>query len=142
MGHLMQAWFRYIAMVLIATLAGGAQACVALCAAPAVAVGAAVPRQQEKSEKSSCHRCPGNAPSEPTPAPEAPCKQCQTATQDRVAAERDHSFAKSVLELSVTPLLDVLPSTTVPPVSPAAVAREPVHPPPGERLHAFCLLLI
>lgn len=134
----MQAGFRYIAMVLIATLAGGAQACVALCAAPVVSVGAAVPQQ----EKSSCHRCPANAPSEPTPAPETPCKKCQAATQDRLAAERDQSFAKSVLELSVTPLLDVLSSVTAPPVSPAAVAREPVHPPPGERLHAFCLLLI
>jgi hypothetical protein len=133
----MQVGFRFIAMVLIATLAGGAQACVALCGAPAVPVRAVAARP----EKSSCHHCPAGLPTKSTPASETPCKQCQTATQDRLATERDQTVAKAALELSVTPLLDVLPSVTAP-VRPDAVAQVPVHPPPGDRLHEFCLLLI
>ena len=133
----MQVGFRYIAMVLIAALGGGAQACIALCGVPVVPVRALA----AAPEKSACHHCPVNAPGKPAPAPEGPCKQCQVSVLDRVAGEQDHSVVKAAVELNVAPLLDVLPSAPAP-VKSVGLVREPVHPPPGERLHEFCLLLI
>ena len=135
----MRAGFRYIAMVLIAALGGGAQACIAFCSGPVVGtrvVAAAGP------EKAACHHCSDKGAGKPvSPGPQQPCKQCQMAGLDRLAVEGDQGVVKAAVELSATPLLEV-------------VAREPVsvrldgfvpvrvHPPPGERLHAFCVLLI
>jgi hypothetical protein len=131
----MQAGFRLVAMVLAMTLAGGAQVCLALCTAPAAQTAKTTP------EKPACHRCPEKSPAKPNPEPATPCRQCQTATQDRLNTERDHSTLKPATELAFQPLLDIAP------ILPAVdttfeVTRPNVHSPPGERLHRYCLLLI
>jgi hypothetical protein len=137
----MQAWLRLISMVLVITLAGGAQACVALCAAPAQK---AQPAAATAPAKSSCHHCPEKGTLEkPVPAePAGPCKHCHSVTQDRLAAERDGSVLKAAFELSLLPFVE-FPGTVAPAVDrPFEVTRPPVDSPPGERLHQFCLLLI
>ena len=128
---------RLVAMVLVMTLAGGAQACLALCAAPAkpAQTAAATP------EKSSCHRCPEKAPTNPTPEPSAPCKHCQTAGQAQRAVERDHSTFKAAFELDSLPFAEL--TSDAPAVGHSFEVVPPrVHSPPGERLHQLCLLLI
>src|SRR4051812_22817080 len=129
----MQAGFRYIAMVLIAALGGGAQACIAFCAGLVMPVRVVAVATHEKS---SCHHCPAEAPGKPvSPAPEGPCKQCQAGALDRVAAEGDQGVVKAAVELSAAPLLEVVSATPVA-ARPAGFVPVRVHPPPGERLHA------
>ena len=135
----MQSRFRLVAMVLVITLAGGAQACQALCATPAK------PAQTAKAtpKKSACHGCPVQTPSEPAPTePTAPCKQCQTSSQERLAAERDGSLLKTASELTFLPFVELTPEAPAVARSSFEVAHPSVHSPPGERLHQFCLLLI
>ena len=140
----MQAGLRLVAMVLAITLAGGAQACLALCASPARAAMAVAPEKPPKEKPSSCHRCPSDkAPVEPAPAePSVPCKQCQTASHDRLAAERDGSLVlKTAFASAFLPFVELTPATPVLDRS-FEVTRLSIHSPPGERLHRFCLLLI
>ena len=140
----MQVRFRLVAMVLVMTLAGGAQACLALCASPASKPSATASAPTPAPEKpSSCHRCPSEkAPTDPAPAePSAPCKQCQTASQERLATERDSSILKTAFELTFLPFVELTPESPVPDRA-FEVAGPGAHSPPGERLHQFCLLLI
>lgn len=121
---------RLVATILALALAGGAQACVALCAAPAQAARPA-------AEKTSCHRC-GDKPARHEPA--TPCKHCQTASQDRLTAERDQ-LQKAGLDLSYLPTPEIAPLANV--LRPAADRpRLVAHGPPGDLLHQFCILLI
>src|SRR5258708_5764326 len=122
----MQALTRLISVLLVLALAGGAQACIASCANPA----------SPTTEKHACHRCDHSS----KPAPQPPCKNCQTAAQDRVAAERDH-LTTTAFDLSFSPLLELAPARplTRPLIQ---TPRPPTHGPPGNLFHQFCLLLI
>ena len=137
----MQGWIRLIAMVLVTTLAGGAQACVALCGAPAQK---AQPAASAAPAESSCRRCPAKSPEEPpAPAePTAPCKHCQSVGLDRVASERDGSLLKPAFELTLLPFVEFLFPTAAAGDRSFDVVPPRVGSPPGERLHQFCVLLI
>jgi uncharacterized paraquat-inducible protein A len=118
----MQALTRLVAMVLVLTLGGGAQACLASCATPVHAT------------KPACHRC--EKPKDKTP--EAPCQRCQLAGQDRATADNHQvTIPTPTLAFAPTIIQQPLPihrSITTP--------REPTHGPPGDLFHQFCLLLI
>ncbi len=119
----MQALTRLVAMVLVLTLGGGAQACIASCAAPA-----------QTAKPAACHRC--EKPKDKTP--QAPCQRCQLASQDRTTAD-SHQVTIPTPTLTFAPIaieqpLPIHCSITTP--------REPTHGPPGDLFHQFCLLLI
>ncbi len=117
-------WFmgRSIAMLLALALAGGAQACVALCALPAATA---------KNEP-SCRHC--------SPVPATPCKHCQVISQERWATQADQPLNVD-FDWTATPLVDPAPSIVHGHQAPVT-SPERAHAPPGERLHQFCLLLI
>src|SRR5215217_3324795 len=99
---------RLISMLLVLVLAGGAQACVALCAPPAH--GAA-----DAPDRVACRRCGSEnraaaAPDRPSPAP---CKHCQTAFQDRVATGVEHGVKASVDFTTPAPALVAVPTCVV-----------------------------
>jgi hypothetical protein len=130
----MQAAFRLVAMLLALTLAGGAQACMALCITPAKAA-------QSTPQKPTCHHCGDKAPATPVSHPGGPCKHCPTASQDRLATESDHTMLKTAVEFTLLPDFDLTPAT--PTVARGFIVTPPrVHSPPGDLLHQFCLLLI
>lgn len=124
----MQAMTRLVAMVLVLTLGGGAQACIASCANPVSAAA--------NSHKPTCHRCEKPAHK----APEGPCQRCQLAGQDRAVAD-GNPVAVPARDLVGALLPEISPSILfchLLPVSP----RGAVHGPPGDLFHQFCLLLI
>ncbi len=124
-------WFmgRSIAMLLALALAGGAQACVALCALPAATA---------KNEP-ACRHC-SQKESQKSPAPAAPCKHCQVVSQERWATPGDQPV-KVAFDWTTIPLIDLAPSI-VPGHQAPVPSPERAHAPPGEQLHQFCLLLI
>jgi hypothetical protein len=135
---------RLVAVVLVLALAGGAQACAALCAKPVQPAAAPVAVTPEKG--SSCGRhCGGSKTeaakgNEPKPEPAKPCEHCKGVVKDRVAGERDH-LAQAALELGVfAPLLICEPVVGVDRA--VALGDAPVPAPPNERLHHVCVLLI
>src|SRR4051794_11094786 len=124
----MLAMTRLVSMLLVLTLGGGAQACIASCANPA-AVAA-------KTQKPTCHRCEKASHK----APEAPCQRCQLAAQDRAVAD-GNSVAIPAPDLIGAMLPELSQSHSICqglPVSPRGVT----HGPPGDLFHQFCLLLI
>jgi hypothetical protein len=123
----MQALTRLIAMVLVLTLGGGAQACIASCANPA--------GQASAKQKPACHRC--EKPKEKTP--EAPCPRCQLASQDRTTADTAPVVIPT-LDLAVVPFPQVAPPSPI--LSSTVTPRAPTHGPPGDLFHQCCLLLI
>jgi hypothetical protein len=129
---------RLISAVLALTLAGGAQACVVVCGLPAKPTAATAARTT-----SACRHC-GNdngAPGQqPRSMPSTPCKHCQAALQDRVAAEPDH-IVKAPTEYSVPGPAQMALLAFAAPVT-RITERAPVHPPAGCILHEFCILLI
>ena len=134
----MMVGFRLVSVVLVMTLAGGAQACLALCAGMAAKANVVAVR----TEKAPCHHCPEKAGERSKPDHGGgPCKQCQVVVQDRVAVERDHSLGAPALELTFLPVWDVAPAAQSA-VRGVERAYLPVHGPPGGVLHAFCVLLI
>jgi hypothetical protein len=132
----MHAVFRLVSMLLALTLAGGAQACMALCTTPAkVAQTAAIP------QRATCHHCGDKSPAKPTSDPTGPCKHCPTASQDRVATESDHTILKTAVEFHFLAHIDL--AIVAPTLDhPVTVAPDRVHSPPSDLLHQFCLLLI
>jgi hypothetical protein len=117
---------RFISLLLVLTLGGGAQACIASCANPAAA----------KAQKPTCHRCEKTSHK----SPEAPCQRCQLAAQDRAVAD-GNPVAIPAPDLIGAVLPEVSQSLSfcqILPVSP----RGAVHGPPGDLFHQFCLLLI
>ena len=119
---------RFISLLLVLTLGGGAQACIASCANPAASAA--------KVQKPTCHRCEKSSHK----APEAPCPRCQLAGQDRAVAD-GNAVAIPAPDLIGTVLPEVsqeLSFCQLLPVSP----RGAVHGPPGDLFHQFCLLLI
>jgi hypothetical protein len=133
----MHAVVRLVSILLAVTLAGGAQACVAVCA-PTPAKAAAPP------EKSPCHHCPERSGDKSSPGPGgAPCKQCQVATLDRVVIEHSHPDFSPTVELAFWSAAADLAPAALSPAGPAGPARVPaVFCLPADRLHEFCLLLI
>jgi hypothetical protein len=131
--------FRLVAVLLVMTLAGGAQACLALCAGMAVKPNAVAVR----TEKTTCHHCPVEKSGEKSKSEQGggPCKQCQVGVQDRVVAERDHSVGAPGVELTFLSSVDVTPAAQA---VVRGVERAHVlgHGPPGDVLHTFCVLLI
>jgi hypothetical protein len=120
---------RLVSLLLVLTLGGGAQACIASCANPAPAAAA-------KVQKPTCHRCEKNSHK----APEAPCPRCQLAAQDRAVAD-GNAVAIPAPDLFGAALPEVsqeLSFCQLLPVSPRGVT----HGPPGDLFHQFCLLLI
>src|SRR6266550_591658 len=124
-------WFmgRSIAMLLALALAGGAQACIALCALPAATA---------KNEP-SCRHC-SEKESQKSPVPATPCKHCQVISQERWATQADQPLNVD-FDWTATPLVDPAPSIVHGHQAPVT-SPERAHAPPGERLHQFCLLLI
>jgi uncharacterized paraquat-inducible protein A len=121
----MQALTRLVAMVLVLTLGGGAQACLASCANPAPA---------QTAKPAACHRC--EKPKDKSP--EAPCPRCQLASQDRTTAGDQTTLPAPTLAFALSAIEQPLPihrSITTP--------RAATHGPPAADLfHQFCLLLI
>ena len=124
----MQAMTRFIAMVLVLTLGGGAQACIASCANPVLPAA--------NSHKPACHRC--EKPSHK--APEAPCPRCQLAGQDRAVADGNPVAipAPDLIGAALPEISQPLSISQLLPDSP----RGATHGPPGDLFHQFCLLLI
>jgi hypothetical protein len=124
-------------MLLVLVLVGGAQACVALCA-PSVHAASA-----DSPDRAACRHCGTDKrvpaiPDRPSPTP---CKHCQTAFQDRVATGAEHVVPVPVDFTSPAPALFAASACTAD--LPRPDSRPPdLHPPPGECLHQFCLLLI
>src|ERR1700760_989761 len=114
---------RLLAILLTLTLAGGAQACIALCAPSA-----------KSADKSTCRHC-GDKNSKPNPA--TPCKHCQIVNQPGLAVEKDQTI-KAPIDLAFAPIIESTPLVFRAP----GERPEPHHNPSGERLHQFCLLLI
>jgi hypothetical protein len=119
----MQALTRLVAMILVLTLGGGAQACIASCATPA-----------QTAKPATCHRC--EKPKDKSP--QAPCQRCQLAAQDRTPADNGQlTVPTPSLTFAFSPIEQPLPirlSIT----TPHAITRGP----PGDLFHQFCLLLI
>jgi hypothetical protein len=124
----MQAMTRLVAMVLVLTLGGGAQACIASCANPVSAAA--------KSQRATCHRCEKTSHK----APEAPCQRCQLAGQDRSVADGNPVAvpAPDLIGAALPEISQPLSFFQVLPISP----RGATHGPPGDLFHQFCLLLI
>jgi hypothetical protein len=116
-------------------LAGGAQACMAVCAQPHK--GGAVPSQSERA----CSKCHGKQSTETpaTPKPAEPCQHCKAGPADRLADRVDSP---------ITPLLaTALLPPAIAPVAPhtaLSVTTLPVldSAPPNDVLHVVCVLLI
>jgi hypothetical protein len=119
---------RLVSLLLVLTLGGGAQACIASCANPAATA--------MKAQRPTCHRCEKTSHK----TPEAPCPRCQLAGQDRAVAD-GNAVAIPAPDLIGAALPEVSQSLSffkALPVSP----RGAVHGPPGDLFHQFCLLLI
>jgi hypothetical protein len=123
---------RFVVVLLLLSLTGGAQACVALCAVPAPTAG--------DNDRSSCRHCAEKTEKPVGPGHEEPCKHCRVISQENWATKA-HGASHVDLDWQSVPL--ALPSLVV--VS-GGRALPPLpamnHGPPGERLHQFCLLLI
>ena len=122
----MQVLTRLVTTLLVLTLGGGAQYCLADCATAETRVA---------TEKPTCPRCEKH---ESKSAPTAPCQRCQIASQDRVTP--DHHTAPpapmliGMVENDLAPLLPAERTSSLP--------VRCTHGPPGDLLHQFCLLLI
>jgi hypothetical protein len=120
---------RLVSLLLVLTLGGGAQACIASCANP-TATAAAQPH------KATCHRCEKSSHK----APEAPCQRCQLAGQDRAVADGNAVAipAPDLIGAALPEISQELLFCQFVPVS----RRGVTHGPPGDLFHQFCLLLI
>lgn len=122
----MQVLTRLVTTLLVLTLGGGAQYCLARCATA---------EAQVVSEKPTCPRCEKH---ESKPSPAVPCQRCQAASQDRVTP--DHHTAPPA-----PMLVGIVENDMAPQVASAVSSATPVeatHGPPRDLLHQFCLLLI
>jgi hypothetical protein len=124
----MQVLTRLVTTLLVLTLGGGAQYCLARCATAETKVA---------PEKPTCPRCEKHHSSS-KPTPSVPCQRCQAASQDRVTP--DHHTAPPA------PMLVGIVENNLAPLLPAELTSSlPVrctHGPPRDLLHQFCLLLI
>jgi hypothetical protein len=124
---------RSIAMLLVLALAGGAQACVALCALPAATANSS-------KQDGACTHC-SQKQSEKSRAPATPCKHCQVISQERWATQGDQSANIAFGWTSPLLIADLVqPINCADRATPVSPGRP--HLPQGERLHQFCLLLI
>jgi hypothetical protein len=124
----MQVLTRLVTTLLVLTLGGGAQYCLASCA---------IAETKVATEKPTCPRCEKHESSS-KPTPTVPSQRCQAASQDRVTP--DHHTAPpapmlvGIIENDLAPLVATTLSSHTP--------VEATHGPPGDLLHQFCLLLI
>ena len=133
---------RLMTALLVCTFMGGSQACAALCSMPANR--ASVPGN--KAPEKLCHHCTApqatnSQESKSTPGtPAEPCKLCQHASFDRLTPDRAESIPVPAILHAVIP--DVLSSLTEIGRLLNASENIPPSPPPNERLHVVCTLLI
>ena len=124
----MQVLTRLVTALLVLTLGGGAQYCLARCATAETRVA---------TEKPTCPRCEKHESSS-KPTPTVPCQRCQAASQDRVTP--DHHTAPPAPMLVGIVENDLTSQLAIEPTSSTQILRS--HGPPGDLLHQFCLLLI
>lgn len=123
----MRRLYALIVMLLSLALAGGAQACVAVCN----------PGKQPAERVTKC--CKSKAPEKSkAPSPEKKCPTCTSGGQDRMGAQKAVTLDAPGLSGSVEAIVEVMGDAGL------VVGVEGVgcHGPPGERLHRYCLLLI
>lgn len=123
----MRRLYALIVMLLSLALAGGAQACVALCN----------PGKQPAEKVTKC--CKSKAPEKSkAPSPEKKCPTCTSGGQDRMGAQKTVTLDAPGVSGSVGAVVDAEIHEGL------VVGVEAVgcHGPPGERLHRYCLLLI
>lgn len=123
-------------MVLALTLAGGAQACVAVCTVPYR------PSPVVAQDAIACRHCGTQHPAtnEHKSGPTTPCKHCQSALQDRLAVPSDQLVKAPAEYMVFAPAPLVLPAAVVVPTR--IDTHPPGHPPPGQVLLQSCVLLI
>lgn len=123
---------RSIAMLLVLALAGGAQACIALCALPAATA-------TSSKHDGACTHC-SQTQSEKSQVPATPCKHCQVISQEQWATQADQSA--NVAFDWTSPLLIAHLAQSINCAEATPASPELPHRPQGERLHQFCQLLI
>lgn len=124
----MQVLSRLITALMILTLGGGAQFCLARCAAADSHVPVAKP---------TCPHCEKHPSSQPPPA--NPCQRCQVAGQDRTTPDHPTDTPPApalvgIVENDLAPLVAAHVSSPTP--------ADSTHGPPRDLLNQFCLLLI
>lgn len=126
----MRRLYAPIVMLLSLALAGGAQACVALCN-PAARESTPLP------VKRGCGGCAGKKQEQPKPAEkQKPCAKCVSG-QEQTASPKAPSIDPPLATGEVVPAVETAATLS----NPSGVAQVFCHSPPGERLHLFCLLL-
>ncbi len=146
-----------ITSLLIVTLAGGAQACAAICGRMGTPPTNAMVGVETAPSKSSCHRCvsvtarpssgqaathlQSNAAGAESKTP-APCSHCERSNFDGIAAERLGNLDLGLNLDWAAPTIGAALAGDVK-LNQTEMAWEVGLPaPPGELLHQFCILVI